>query len=223
MPPTATYEDIKAYQDKVEKDEITPHGLPPCPVCEAESRLFKIHAYRERRFLIIVEMIVTSVWCALIRFKCPGCRKSFTFYPDFALPRKHYTRQTIMGFAENYVAREQSSYQKAVAVEQQAGSWPEYPDGQRSLAPSTVHRWVTSLCQLKQTARTALELIHQQEPTTSAIRVFARLDIPRSKYRSSPRRDQLLGCLRLVLVEAFFKQLFGLSIFTRLASALGFS
>jgi len=48
MPPTATYGDIKAYQDQVEKDEIKPHGLPPCPVCEAESRFFKIHAYRER-------------------------------------------------------------------------------------------------------------------------------------------------------------------------------
>ena len=220
MPPTATYEDIKAYQAKVEKDEITPQGLPPCPVCEVESRFFKIHAYRERRFLIIVEMTVTGVWCALIRFKCPGCRKSFTYYPDFALPRKHYTRQTILGFAENYVVHEQSSYEKA--VEPEAGGSPEYPDGQRSLAPSTVHRWVTSLCQLKQTARTALELIHQQEPGTSACRVLARLHTPRSKYRSSLRRDQLLGCLRLVVVEAFFKQLFGLSIFTRLATALGF-
>ncbi len=221
MPPTATYEDIKAYQAKVEKDEITPRGLPPCPVCEAESRFFKIHAYRERRFLIIVEMIVTSVWCALIRFKCPGCRKSFTFYPDFALPRKHYTRQTIMGLAEAYVASEQSSYEKA--VEQQAGGWPEYPDGQRSLAPSTVHRWVRSLCQLKQTTRTALELIRQEDPATSACRVLARLDMPGAKYKSAARRDQLLGCLRLVLVETFFKQLFGLSIFTRLARGCGFS
>jgi len=221
MPPTATYEDIKAYQDQVEKDGITPHGLPPCPVCEAESRFFKIHAYRERRFLIIVEMIVTSVWCALIRFKCPGCRKSFTFYPDFALPRKHYTRQTIMGFAETYVASAQSTYEKA--VEQEAGGSPEYPDGQRSLAPSTVHRWVTSLCQLKQTTRTALELIRQEDPATSACRVLARLQIPGAKSKSGARRDQLLGCLRLLAVEAFFKQLFQLSIFTGLARGCGFS
>ena len=220
MPPTATYEDIKAYQDQVEKDEITPHSLPPCPVCEVESRFFKIHAYRERRFLIIVEMIVTRVCCALIRFKCPGCRKSFTYYPDFALPRKHYTRQTILGLAEAYVTSGQGSYEKA--VEPKAGGWPEYPDGQRSLAPSTIHRWVRSLCQLKQTTRTALDLIGQQEPATSACRVLARLDIPGSKYRSSLRRDQLLGCLRLVVVEAFFKQLFGLSIFTRLARGCGF-
>jgi hypothetical protein len=166
-------------------------------------------------------MIVTSVWCALIRFKCPGCRKSFTFYPDFALPRKHYTRQTIMGLAETYVTSEQSTYEKAVAVEQEGAS-PEYPDGQRSLAPSTVHRWVTSLCQLKQTARTALELIRQKDPATSACRVLARLGIAGSKFRSSTRRDQLLGCLRLIAVEAFFKELFQLSIFTRLATGCGF-
>lgn len=223
MPPTATYEDIKAYQAQVEKDEIIPHSLPPCPACALEARFFKLHAYRERRFLIIVEMIVTRVYCALIRFKCPGCRKSFTFYPDFALPRRHYTRQTILGLAEAYVANEQSSYAKAVAVEEEAGASPEYPDGQRSLAPSTVHRWVRSLCQLKQTTRTALDLIRQKEPATSVCRVLARLDIPGSKYRSSLRRDQLLGCLRLVVVERFFKQLFGLSIFTRLATGCGFS
>ena len=37
MPPTATLEDIKAYQQKVEKDKITPHNLPPCPRCSVES------------------------------------------------------------------------------------------------------------------------------------------------------------------------------------------
>ena len=29
MPPTATLEDIKAYQQKVEKNKITPHDLAP--------------------------------------------------------------------------------------------------------------------------------------------------------------------------------------------------
>jgi len=82
---------LKHTRIKFEKDGIHAHGFAPCPVCEAESRFFQDTRLRERRFLIIVEMIVTSVCCALIRFKCPGCRKSFTFYPDFALPRKHYT------------------------------------------------------------------------------------------------------------------------------------
>ena len=53
MPPTATLEDIKAHQQRVEKNKITPDNLPPCPRCSVESAFFKIHAYRERRFLII--------------------------------------------------------------------------------------------------------------------------------------------------------------------------
>jgi hypothetical protein len=84
MPPTATLEDIKAYQQKVEKDKITPHNLPPCPRCSVDSSFFKIHAYRERRFLIIIEMLIKAAHCSLVRFICPGCGKTFTFYPDFA-------------------------------------------------------------------------------------------------------------------------------------------
>jgi len=57
MPPTATLEDIKAHQRKVEKDKLTPDNLPACPRCCVESEFFKIHAYRERRFLIIIEML----------------------------------------------------------------------------------------------------------------------------------------------------------------------
>jgi len=86
MPPTATLEDIKAYQQKVEKDKITPHNLPACPRCSVDSSFFKIHAYRERRFLIIVEMLINAAFCTLIRFRCPGCGKTFTDYPDFAIP-----------------------------------------------------------------------------------------------------------------------------------------
>ncbi len=58
MPLTATHEEIKAYQEKVEKGKITSDGLDPCPRCNLEPDHFKVHAYRERRFLIIVEMLV---------------------------------------------------------------------------------------------------------------------------------------------------------------------
>ena len=103
MPPTATLEDIKAYQKKVEKDKITPHNLPPCPRCSVDSSFFKIHAFRERRFLIIIEMIIQAAHCSLVRFICPGCGKTFTFYPDFAIPHKHYTRPSIIGFCAAYL------------------------------------------------------------------------------------------------------------------------
>lgn len=99
MPPTATIQDIKAYLNRCGKGEITAQDLPPCPRCDIEGHYFKNHSYRERRFLIIVDMVVQPIPCYLLRFRCPGCGKTFTFYPDFAIPYKHYTRQTITGFA----------------------------------------------------------------------------------------------------------------------------
>ncbi len=102
MPPTATHEDIKAHQEKVEKDKIIPVNLPPCPRCKVESEFFKIHAYRERRFLIIVETLIKAVYCALVRFGCLGCGKTFTHYPEFAIPHKHYTQQSVTGFSARY-------------------------------------------------------------------------------------------------------------------------
>ena len=105
MPLTATYEDIKAYQEQVEKNKITPHGLAPCPRCNLESLFFKLHAYRERRFLVIVDMLVQAVFCSLVRFRCTDCGKTITRYPDFAIPHKHYTRQTIESFSRAYVEK----------------------------------------------------------------------------------------------------------------------
>jgi len=82
---------------------------------------------------------------------------------------------------------------------------------------------VTSLCQLKQTRRNGFgpdlpaRPCHQRLPRARAIADT------RAKYKSGARRDQLLGCLRLIAVEAFFKDLFRLSIFTGLARGCGFS
>ena len=120
MPPTATLEDIKAYQQKVEKDKITPDNLPPCPRCSVESIFFKIHAYRERRFLIIIEILIKAAYCSLVRFKCPGCNKTFTDYPDFAIPHKHYTRPSITGFSASYLQSDDMTYQQAVMVDNSA-------------------------------------------------------------------------------------------------------
>jgi len=88
MPLSATPEDIKAYQKQLEKNKIKPDNLPPCLRCHVESTFFKEHAYRGRKFLVIVDMLVKTVLSALIRFRCPGCGKTFTYYPDFALPHK---------------------------------------------------------------------------------------------------------------------------------------
>ncbi len=220
MPPTATLEDIKAYQQKVQKDKITPHNLPPCPRCSVDSNFFKIHAYRERRFLIIVEMLIKAAFCSLIRFRCPGCGKTFTFYPDFASPHKHYTRPTIMEFAAAYVESDDMTYQQAVMVDNSA---PGYAQSDATLAPSTIHRWITTLGRLTKTCRTALLLLLQETPLSSICRDLARIMIPKRKFKTNHLKKQLIGCRQLLMIEVIFKATFNTSIFTKLATRCAFS
>jgi hypothetical protein len=219
MPPTATLEDIKAYQNKVEKDKITPHSLPPCPRCSVDSSFFKIHAYRERRFLIIIEMLIKAAYCSLVRFICPGCGKTFTFYPDFAIPHKHYTQPTITGFCARYVETDDMTYQQTVMVD---NSTPGYPQSDATLAPSTIHRWIATLGRFTHTCRTALILLLQENPVSSIGRQLARLIIARRKYKTNERKKQLINCRHLVVIEAFFQASFKTSIFTKLATRCAF-
>jgi len=164
MPPTATLDDIKAYQSKIEKNQISPDVLPACPRCKVSSSFFKIHAFRERRFLIIVDLFVTAVYCALIRFICPGCKKTVTYYPDFAIPYKHYTRQSIIGYAEAYVETQTATYQQAIITENTVAG---HPGSDRTLAPSTVHRCITTLGGLVRTTHKLLDLLLHQNPCSS--------------------------------------------------------
>jgi hypothetical protein len=219
MPPTATLEAIKAHQQKVEKDKITPHNLPPCPRCRVDSRFFKIHAFRERRFLIIIELLIKAAYCSLVRFKCPGCGKTFTNYPDFAIPHKHYTQPTTMGFADTYLQDDDMTYQQAVMFYSGA---PGYPHSDSILAPSTIHRWITSLGRLTNTCRTALTLVLQENPLSSICRNLARVVIPQRKYKTKQRKKQLINCQQLMIVEAFFRATFKTSIFTKLAISCAF-
>lgn len=215
---TATIEAIKAYLKKTEKGEVKPDNLPPCPRCHVKARHFKIHAYRERRFLIIINMVVQAVHCPLIRFICPGCRKTVTSYPDFAIPHKHYTRQAIMHFAEAYVASD-ATYQQALICE---NSVPGYPDGEKTLAPSTIHRWITSLSHLMNTSQKAMAMVLQANPRSAICRDVAQWIVPLRKYKTEVRRVCLHKCFQLLATEALFKSLFGFSIFTKLAISCAF-
>ncbi len=223
MSPTATPEDIKAYQEQVGKNKIIPNSLPPCPICKVESFFFKLHAYRERRFLIIVEMIVEAVYCSLVRFKCPGCNKTFTWYPDFAIPHKHYARQSVVGFTKAYVGSSKIKYEQAVMVDRSAPVYPKSEESGKSLAPSTVHRWVGALGGFIKTAQKALDLILQKNPATSICRDLAMLSVNPKKYRSKAREEILLNCSKLILIEDFFQSEFERSIFTNLARGCAFT
>jgi hypothetical protein len=199
MPPTATLEDIKAHQDKVEKNKITPHHLPPCSRCSVDSSYFKIHAYRERRFLIIIEMLIKAAYCSLVRFGCPGCGKTFTHYPDFAIAHKHYTRQTIEGFSRTYVQNDQKTYQAAVMTDDGV---PERAVSGRMLAPSSIHRWIGTLAELIRLYHDALAT---SLPEKGAVQLFEdprAIQLPEKKYKTHKRRDCLL-CCRWFLINRF--------------------
>lgn len=220
MPPTATLEDIKAHQERIEKGKISPHKLPACPRCHVDSEYFKVHAFRERRFLVIVDMFVEKTGCPLVRFRCPGCGKTFTDYPDFAVPHKQYTRQSIMESCGRYVENDEMTYCKAAMID---GSVAGYPQSDATLAPSTIHRWITTLGRFTETCRTALGLVLQENPVSSICRDLGLLTVARRKHKTDRRRKQLIDCRRLVAVEAFFQAAFKTSIFTTLATRCGFS
>ena len=187
MPLTATHEEIKAYQEKVEKDKITSDGLDPCPRCNLESKYFKIHAFRERRFLIIVEALVEAVYCALVRFKCSGCGKTVVYYPDFAIPHKHYTRQTVVAFSRSYVQDDRKTYEDAAMT---VDGVPTRLEASRSLASSTIHRWVTTLAGIFAAYQEAMTTPGQKAASCP----LCKTQIPKKKYRTHRRKALLLKC-----------------------------
>jgi hypothetical protein len=209
MPPSATYKDIKAYQDQVEKNQITPHGLAPCPRCHLESLFFKLHAYRERRFLIIVEMLVKAVFCTLVRFRCPDCGKTITRYPDFAIPHKHYTRQTIENLSQSYVENDEKTYEDAVITDEAV---PERATGGQALAPSSVHRWISTMADL---IRRYCDGMKKSLPKNSAAPSFedpGPIKIPEKKYKTPKRRDCLLVCRWFFKTTSVLKKRFSPSL-----------
>jgi hypothetical protein len=202
MPLSATLEAIKAYQQQLEKNKIKPDKLPPCSRCLVKSTFFMEHAYRDRKFLVIVDMLVKTVLSALLRFKCPGCGKTFTYYPDFALPHKRYTRQTVTHFSRSYVQDPDKTYQKAIMV---------------------IHRFITPLSSLKTCSQKALELILQENPASDICRKLAAVTVPGKKYKAVARKNILVQCLRFLLIEGIFRHTFKTSIFTKLAIRWEFS
>ena len=187
MPLTATHEQIKAYQEKVEKGKITSDGLEPCLRCNLEPGHFKIHAFRERRFLIIVDMLVEAVYSTLVRFKCARCGKTFAFYPDFAIPHKHYTRQTVVKFSISYVEDDQKTYEDAVMT---IDGVPECSEKGRPLAPSTIHRWIFTLAGIF----TAYQETKEKSLQKRAFSRHCKTQIPKKKNRTLTRKAVLLKC-----------------------------
>jgi hypothetical protein len=213
--------EVHAHTERVEKNEDRCE-LAVCPRCGERPEAFKRHALRRRTFLVVVGRLVHSVLSYLVRWKCPRCRTTFTAYPAFALPCKRYVREAILDHTGRYLATDGATYRAAAAVDKMPvfhGSEASRIDD-RTLQPSTLFRWITTLGALTRTVRAALHLIH----AAGASDVFRRLlPVAPRKYRSEARRQRLETTQALRLAEEEYPVLFGRSIFPALATACGWS
>jgi len=214
-------EEIQSYTRAVEKKEVQ-CDLSSCPRC-GERASFKLHDRRRRTYLVVLERLVRTVLSLLARWKCERCGETFTLYPSFALPAKRYVREEIFGRAGRYVDGDHESYRKAVKVDGLAvfheGTGEEIDE--RSLAHTTLYRWLRLFSSLASTCRKALGLIREKAPTSDVFRKI--LPIAPWKYRSEERRGVLGECRRLLVAEEEFRSLFGVSIFPRLATVSAWS
>jgi hypothetical protein len=110
-------------------------------------------------------------------------------YPDFALPHKRYVRQDVFALSGRYLSDDAVSYSKAVRVNGMPVCYDD-PDG-HILWPSTVHRWIGFLGDLKHTLRQAWQLIRAKSPTCDAFRRI--VSIPCWKYRSAASGSAAAG------------------------------
>lgn len=212
--------DIENYSKKVKKGKIAP-TIPKCPVCNISSEEFKRHDVRERQFFIPVNQIVQIVFCLLLRWRCPACNKRIPQYPDFALPYKRYTLQTVLDFCARYTGNDQSTY-KSVILEDVVG-YQEHPNDERQLHRSTLWRWIGTLGSLENLSQTAHRILLEADPSSFISRHLATLTVPARKYATAMRKKLLIGCRKLLHLEAAYQHYFAASLFPNLATNSGFS
>jgi len=132
-------------------------------------------------------MLVESIHSILVRFRCARCGKTVALYPDFAVPHKHYTRQTVVKFSSTYVEDDQKTYKDAVMT---IDGVPECSKKGRPLAPSTIHRWISTLAGIF----TAYQEAEEKPLQKKACSRLSKTQIPKKKYRTPTRKAVLLTC-----------------------------
>lgn len=193
-----------------------------CGLIPDAATPFQRHDRRVRTFWIRLDRLVRKVLSAVVRFACPRCAHRFTDLPPFAVPYKRYVRPQIVERCERYTEVDPATYRSsshehglAIFHEGTAGVEPD----DRTLAPSTVWRWILWLSDLQATLGRALDMIRARSPSST---IFRRpLLVPHRKYRSDERRRRLERTRLLIHAEREYRPLFGGSIFPGVATRSG--
>jgi len=222
MPNSVTRAQIESYDQDVLRNKVR-CDLPLCPGCHSLPDSFRRHQARPRTFYILCDLLVHVLRCLVIRWKCPGCNKTFTQQPPFALPRKRYTRETILDYSGYYLNEEPATYRGTVLEESSeifhASTSKEEPINNRSLAHSTPYRWITSLGGFKEIQRCAQDLVLQKNPASGICRHLAALEIAPGKHKTAARKAVLRLCRQLIHLELEFRATFRSSIFPFFATS----
>ena len=239
----AVVEEILAYGEGIL--QVRP-GLSRCPICDAPAdgaAFFRRHAIRSRTFWVIVERVVRNIPCSVTRWKCPCCKRTFTWQPPFALPHKRYTRPQMQERAQEYTANDAVDYREAVeqdgmpvcheatAAEPIPAELPgtcaaaqQKDDGTgRQLSHATLHRWITTLGGLTRTVGRALVLIRQKGTAVAFFRSLVSIRIAAGKYRSEGRKELLRMCRVLDRVKVLYEELFSTDLFPMAGTASGWT
>jgi len=213
-------DDIRKYAHAARHGGVS-CDLDRCPCCQGRPVRFKRHGVRPRLFLVFAAEVIRRVWSYLTRWRCPLCKRTFTVYPDFALPFKRYVRPFIVERCTAYVEDAVRTYGEGV---KEAGKpiSHEDADGGAELWPSTLWRWVDRLGRFPVTVRQALNLIKQKDPSTAIFRALGCLRIREGKFGSEARRLILQRCRELVTADQEYARLFSACVFPDLAARCGF-
>ena len=108
--------EILAYSKKVASNAICcgTEEYPHCGSRDEDSSLFVRHGVRARRIKVIVEANVHTVRAFVLRWRCTKCKRTFTEYPPFLIPQKHYSVPQMAQGAKAYITTGSLSYRRAV-------------------------------------------------------------------------------------------------------------
>ncbi len=184
-----------------------------CPRCKKRPENFRTHGNRHRVFLAIDGNYVRKLEGLLARKKCLECGATFTDYPPFALPRKHFLACCLMGRSRRYVEDDRMTYRKGVEREGLGLAYESERDetlDERQLAASTLWRWVGCVGSMVKMLSKALEMIRDKDPSSNIFRDPC-VVLP-YKYRSQERKMILQTAMRIFRLEETFFSLFGIRI-----------
>jgi hypothetical protein len=173
-----------------------------CPRCHRQPEGFSRHDRRERTIRCIIEGVVHKLLTQLARWMCPLCNRSATYVEDHAATYRSTIKQGSLPIA----------YDAA----------PGSPDDGRQLAPSTLHRWLTTLGGLCETLRNAFAVIKAADPATTVFRRALPVIAP-WKHRSKQRRQRLRTAATLLRTGREYRTIFGVSVFPHFATTCGWT